>query len=224
MGASNGWPTAPRAIIAPGLRDAGVPHLFRAGHADRRNRPAEDRLAAGLPRRDAHRSTNCGPFPGSSVGCKAGTRCPAGTARQRRRRFPARARRRHRRNCKTCTALAVLANADRQHADDPGQGRPDDRPAVRRPGGRPSDSADEIFRRIETEYHATVDFVLKITGQERLLDNVPVLQGSIQRRNPYVDPLSFIQLVLLKRLCAGEEPRAELLTACWKASTASPRG
>ena len=60
--------------------------------------------------------------------------------------------------------------------------------------------ADEIFRRIETEYQATVDFVLKITGQARLLDKVPVLQGSIERRNPYVDPLSFIQLVLLRRL------------------------
>ena len=40
-----------------------------------------------------------------------------------------------------------------------------------------------------------------------------MLQHSIQRRNPYVDPLSFIQLVLLKRLRAGEEPREELLTA-----------
>ncbi len=63
--------------------------------------------------------------------------------------------------------------------------------------------ADEIFRRIETEYHATIDFVLKITGQGRLLENVPVLQRSIDRRNPYVDPLSFIQLVLLKRLRAA---------------------
>ena len=42
---------------------------------------------------------------------------------------------------------------------------------------------------------------------------MPVLQNSIQRRNPYVDPLSFIQLVLLKRLRAGDGPREELLTA-----------
>ncbi len=76
-----------------------------------------------------------------------------------------------------------------------------------------ADLADQIFRRIETEYQTSVDFVLKITGQGRLLDNFPVLQRSIERRNPYVDPLSFIQLALLKRLRAGEEPRAELLTA-----------
>ena len=35
---------------------------------------------------------------------------------------------------------------------------------------------------------------------------------SIQQRNPYVDPLSFIQLVLLQRLRAGEGPREELVT------------
>lgn len=72
---------------------------------------------------------------------------------------------------------------------------------------------EEIFGRIETEFHMAVDFICKITGQERLLDNMPVLQESIERRNPYVDPLSFVQLVLLKRLRAGDEPRDELLTA-----------
>lgn len=74
--------------------------------------------------------------------------------------------------------------------------------------------AQGIFHRIETEYQTTVDFVCKITGQERLLDNAPVLQRSIARRNPYVDPLSFVQLVLLKRLRSGDEPRDELLPAC----------
>ena len=31
----------------------------------------------------------------------------------------------------------------------------------------------EILRRIETEYQTTVDFVCRITGQQRLLDNCP---------------------------------------------------
>ena len=39
-----------------------------------------------------------------------------------------------------------------------------------------------------------------------------MLQQSIQQRNPYVDPLSFIQLVILKRLRSGSEPPEELLT------------
>ena len=72
---------------------------------------------------------------------------------------------------------------------------------------RTSDLANEIFRRIETEFHLTVDFVCRITGQQRLLDNFPVLQSSIARRNPYVDPLSFVQLALLKRLRADGGPR-----------------
>ena len=71
--------------------------------------------------------------------------------------------------------------------------------------------ADDVFHKIETEYQTTVDFVCKITGQTRLLDNAPVLQRSIARRNPYVDPLSFVQLVLLKRLRAGDGPFEELL-------------
>ena len=39
-----------------------------------------------------------------------------------------------------------------------------------------------------------------IRGGERLLDSEPVLQASIDRRNPFVDPLSFVQIELLRRL------------------------
>ncbi|HVS39278.1 MAG TPA: phosphoenolpyruvate carboxylase [Gemmataceae bacterium] len=73
--------------------------------------------------------------------------------------------------------------------------------------------ANRIFDRIAAEYDRTVDVILQITGQSALLERAPVLRNSIQRRNPYVDPLSFIQLVLLKRLRAGAEPREEVLTA-----------
>jgi phosphoenolpyruvate carboxylase len=39
----------------------------------------------------------------------------------------------------------------------------------------------------------------------QLLDTSPVLQRSIARRNPYVDPLSYIQIELLRRLRAAPE-------------------
>ena len=39
-----------------------------------------------------------------------------------------------------------------------------------------------------------------ITGNENLLDDSPILQRSIRLRNPYVDPLSYIQVSLLRRL------------------------
>ncbi|HEY8476313.1 MAG TPA: phosphoenolpyruvate carboxylase [Chloroflexota bacterium] len=59
---------------------------------------------------------------------------------------------------------------------------------------------DQIFQQIRAEYERTVDLVLQVTGQERLLDNSPVLQRSIQLRNPYVDPMHYIQVHWLRRL------------------------
>ncbi len=73
--------------------------------------------------------------------------------------------------------------------------------------------ADRIFERIAGEFQRTAEVILQITGQSLLLEQVPVLRRSIQRRNPYVDPLSFIQLVLLERLRSGSEWSDELLTA-----------
>jgi phosphoenolpyruvate carboxylase len=76
------------------------------------------------------------------------------------------------------------------------------------------EGANAIFERINTEFRTTVEMVFKITGQQRLLENRPTLQRSIARRNPYVDPLSYIQQVLLQRLRGDESPPPELLTAC----------
>ncbi|MBL8793752.1 MAG: phosphoenolpyruvate carboxylase [Planctomycetia bacterium] len=73
--------------------------------------------------------------------------------------------------------------------------------------------ATAIFQNIEAEYQLTVDYICKITSQEALLDNFPVLKQSIARRNPYVDPLSFVQLVILQRLRAGDGSETDLLTA-----------
>jgi phosphoenolpyruvate carboxylase len=55
------------------------------------------------------------------------------------------------------------------------------------------------------EFERTRRVVLRITGQGRLLETNPVLARSIRLRNPYVDPLSLIQVSLLRRKRAGEE-------------------
>jgi phosphoenolpyruvate carboxylase len=74
--------------------------------------------------------------------------------------------------------------------------------------------AGRIYERIEAEYRRTVDLVCRVTKQEALLERMPVLQRSIQQRNPYVDPLSFVQLVILRRLRAEiGESEDELRTA-----------
>ena len=57
-----------------------------------------------------------------------------------------------------------------------------------------------IFTQIEEEYALTKEMILAITGQEEILDNVPVIQESIRLRNPYVDPLSYLQVQLLTEL------------------------
>jgi phosphoenolpyruvate carboxylase len=59
---------------------------------------------------------------------------------------------------------------------------------------------DKVFEQIASEYYLTRDFVLKITGHNRLLDGDPVLQRSVQLRNGTIVPLGFIQVSLLKRL------------------------
>ncbi|MBP3966559.1 phosphoenolpyruvate carboxylase [Paenibacillus lignilyticus] len=74
---------------------------------------------------------------------------------------------------------------------------------------------DRIFTQIEEEYAMTSSFILQITGQADILDNVPVIQESIRLRNPYVDPLSYMQVQLLKELrekrANGEADDPELL-------------
>src|SRR5437660_4971058 len=59
-----------------------------------------------------------------------------------------------------------------------------------------------ISTEIEQEYERTERMVLQITKQQALLDTTPVLQRSIRLRNPYVDPLSYFQVMLLRRLRA----------------------
>jgi phosphoenolpyruvate carboxylase len=47
--------------------------------------------------------------------------------------------------------------------------------------------------------------VLAVTGQSRLLESNPDLAHSLRLRNPYVDPMSLIQIELLRRKRAGTE-------------------
>ena len=59
---------------------------------------------------------------------------------------------------------------------------------------------DRMWARISEEHAACIDALLLITGSENLLDDTPVLQRSIRLRNPYVDPLSYVQVSLLRQL------------------------
>jgi phosphoenolpyruvate carboxylase len=39
-----------------------------------------------------------------------------------------------------------------------------------------------------------------VRNEEHLLDREPILQRALERRKPFIDPLSFVQLELLRRL------------------------
>jgi phosphoenolpyruvate carboxylase len=64
---------------------------------------------------------------------------------------------------------------------------------------------ERLWSRISEEHAACVEALLLVTGNQNLLDDSPVLQRSIRLRNPYVDPLSYVQVTLLRRLRALPE-------------------
>lgn len=60
--------------------------------------------------------------------------------------------------------------------------------------------AQGIFQVVLDEYERTRREILAITGHEELMDGDPVIQRSVRLRNPYVDPLNYLQVDMLRRL------------------------
>jgi phosphoenolpyruvate carboxylase len=70
--------------------------------------------------------------------------------------------------------------------------------------------ADEATRaryvaRIRDEFTTTTKMLLEIFNHERLLQDDPTLARSIALRNPYVDPISLLQVRLLRAYRAGDK-------------------
>ena len=59
--------------------------------------------------------------------------------------------------------------------------------------------ASNIIKKIEDEYRLTEDLMLKIIESERLLEDNKKLALSLYRRKPYMDPLNYIQVMLLRK-------------------------
>jgi len=66
---------------------------------------------------------------------------------------------------------------------------------------------ERVWGMIVEEFERTRRMILSVAGQSELLEHNPVLSRSIRLRNPYVDPMSLIQVDLLRRKRAGEETR-----------------
>jgi phosphoenolpyruvate carboxylase len=68
--------------------------------------------------------------------------------------------------------------------------------------------AARLFGEIRAEYERTRDILLTISGHAELMENEPLTKNSVRLRNPYVDPLNYIQVEMLRRLRALPDPES----------------
>jgi phosphoenolpyruvate carboxylase len=68
---------------------------------------------------------------------------------------------------------------------------------------------ERIFGILETEFLRTEEAILTVTGQSGILSNEPVLLESVTLRNPYIDPLNYLQVEMLRRLRSGDLSKDE---------------
>ena len=67
---------------------------------------------------------------------------------------------------------------------------------------------NRVFNMLSEEFLRTKRIILWLTGEKELLERKTVLRQSIRLRNPYIDPMSLIQVELLRRKRAGEQSEA----------------
>ncbi len=72
---------------------------------------------------------------------------------------------------------------------------------------------EEFFGLIRDEFARTCHWLLQLKGSDALLQGDPRLAASIRLRNPYVDPMSLLQVDLLQRWRAGERTDDAVLQA-----------
>jgi phosphoenolpyruvate carboxylase len=73
------------------------------------------------------------------------------------------------------------------------------------------DRGERVFPRIRSAFDRTRELVLSLRDEDELLDREPMLQRALRLRNPYVDPMSVLQVDLLRRWRDGgrEDPALE---------------
>jgi phosphoenolpyruvate carboxylase len=67
----------------------------------------------------------------------------------------------------------------------------------------------KILSALEDEFALTERVILAVTGRKKLLADEPVLRKSVELRNPYIDPLNYLQVEMLRRLRAGGLDKTE---------------
>ncbi len=70
-------------------------------------------------------------------------------------------------------------------------------------------TADRVFEKIHTEYQRTLKYVLMVSQLNRPLENQNALMLSMQRRDPYLDSLNYIQVALLRKRSEHQSENAQ---------------
>lgn len=70
--------------------------------------------------------------------------------------------------------------------------------------------AVQVFGQIRSEWDVTIETLLAITGQNKLLEKNPDLAAAIRPRLPYIDPLNHLQIELIRRRRAGDRGQSVL--------------
>jgi phosphoenolpyruvate carboxylase len=86
------------------------------------------------------------------------------------------------------------------------------------------DPGRDMISRIRQDYQRTRELVLELRDEDELLDREPVLQRSIRLRNPYVDPMSLVQIDLLRRWRASDRGDQALEHALFETVRGIARG
>jgi phosphoenolpyruvate carboxylase len=72
---------------------------------------------------------------------------------------------------------------------------------------------EEMFGLVRGEFERTRRVLLQLNGHRTLLQDAPRLAASIRLRNPYVDPMSLLQVDLLRRWRESDREDDALLQA-----------
>jgi phosphoenolpyruvate carboxylase len=99
-----------------------------------------------------------------------------------------------------------------------------DMPIAARYAELAGEAGERYFPRIHAEFDRTTAWILRLRGTAALLDGDPTLQRSIRLRNPYVDPMSFLQVDLLRRWRDAGRPDDELFRALLDSVNGIARG
>jgi phosphoenolpyruvate carboxylase len=71
-----------------------------------------------------------------------------------------------------------------------------------------ADTGKRIWEMIASEYQRSVDWVLQVAQQDRLVAENPALAASLERRDAYLGPLNYLQVRLIQQVRETDEPTA----------------